>query len=182
MELDWTGVLESQLSWHWENNLRPRWNDLSDAEYLWEPVPGSWSIRPAGQARSRRPAGTGATVMDHDWPDPEPSPVTTIAWRINHIQVGVFGERNNRYFGGPPVSYADYDYPLSAAEALGRLDEGYARWIAGIRGLDLAGLTQNCREPGFESDSMASLVQHINRELIHHGAEICLLRDLYLRR
>ncbi len=29
---------------------------------------------------------------------------------------------------------------------------------------------------------MASLVQHINRELIHHGAEICLLRDLYLRR
>jgi hypothetical protein len=25
-------------------------------------------------------------------------------------------------------------------------------------------------------------VLHINRELIHHGAEICLLRDLYLRR
>jgi hypothetical protein len=25
----------------------------------------------------------------------------------------------------------------------------------------------------------ADLVLHINRELIHHGAEICLLRDLY---
>ncbi len=28
---------------------------------------------------------------------------------------------------------------------------------------------------------MAALVLHINRELIHHGAEIALLRDLYLR-
>ena len=27
---------------------------------------------------------------------------------------------------------------------------------------------------------MADLVLHISRELIHHGAEICLLRDLYL--
>jgi hypothetical protein len=27
---------------------------------------------------------------------------------------------------------------------------------------------------------MASLVLHINREVIHHGAEIALLRDLYL--
>jgi len=27
---------------------------------------------------------------------------------------------------------------------------------------------------------MASLVLHINRDVIHHGAEISLLRDLYL--
>jgi hypothetical protein len=26
---------------------------------------------------------------------------------------------------------------------------------------------------------MAELVLHLNREAIHHGAEICLLRDLY---
>jgi hypothetical protein len=26
---------------------------------------------------------------------------------------------------------------------------------------------------------MAELVVHINREVMHHGAEICLLRDLY---
>jgi hypothetical protein len=26
---------------------------------------------------------------------------------------------------------------------------------------------------------MAELVLHINREALHHGAEICLLRDLY---
>jgi hypothetical protein len=26
---------------------------------------------------------------------------------------------------------------------------------------------------------MAALVLHINREMLHHGAEIALLRDLY---
>ena len=29
---------------------------------------------------------------------------------------------------------------------------------------------------------MAALVLHINREVIHHGAEISLLRDIYLHR
>jgi len=28
---------------------------------------------------------------------------------------------------------------------------------------------------------MAKLIMYINVEVIHHGAEICLLRDLYLR-
>jgi hypothetical protein len=27
---------------------------------------------------------------------------------------------------------------------------------------------------------MANRIMHIHREVIHHGAEICLLRDLYL--
>jgi hypothetical protein len=29
---------------------------------------------------------------------------------------------------------------------------------------------------------MAALVLHIHREVIHHGAEISLLRDIYSRR
>jgi hypothetical protein len=29
---------------------------------------------------------------------------------------------------------------------------------------------------------MAALVLHINRETLHHGAEIALLRDLYVNR
>ena len=34
-------------------------------------------------------------------------------------------------------------------------------------------------EPDFEQASMAALILHIHRELIHHGAEIALLRDLH---
>jgi hypothetical protein len=29
---------------------------------------------------------------------------------------------------------------------------------------------------------MAGLVLHIHREVIHHGAEVSLMRDLYLRK
>jgi hypothetical protein len=45
---------------------------------------------------------------------------------------------------------------------------------------DFAGLARPCgpAEP-FPDAPMASLVLHINREVIHHGAEIALLRDLY---
>jgi len=96
--------------------------------------------------------------------------------------VGVFGDRNARYFGGPPIGYDDYDYPGTAAAALSALDAGYAIWIEGVRGLGADGLARRCREPGFEQDSMAALVLHINREAIHHGAEIALLRDLYANR
>ena len=37
-------------------------------------------------------------------------------------------------------------------------------------------------EGAFTEYPFATLVLHINREVIHHGAEISLLRDLYGRR
>jgi len=107
--------------------------------------------------------------------------VTTIAWRLGHVIVGVLGERNARYFDGPQVSYPDFDYPGSADRSLALLDEFYARWIRGVRGLDTVELTSPCGEPDFETSPMADLVLHIHRELIHHLAELALLRDLYLR-
>ena len=43
-------------------------------------------------------AGTGEAVIDFEFPEPEPPPVTTIAWRMGHIIVGVFGRA-----GGQPL-------------------------------------------------------------------------------
>ncbi len=134
---------------------------------------------PAAPAGHRWPSAAASTEIDYRIPEPKPIPVTTIAWRIGHLLVGVYGERNARYFGGPPVEYATYDYPLTADDALARLDEAYRLWNAGVRGLTASDLGEQCREPGFETDSMGALILHINREVIHHGAEINLLRDLY---
>ena len=52
-----------------------------------------------------------------------------------------------------------------------------------MRGLDAEALARPCgpAEGPFAEYPMATLVLHINREVIHHGAEISLLRDLYLR-
>ena len=88
------------------------------------------------------------------------------------------------HFAGPTMDYERYDYPGTAADALARLDAGYAAWVEGVRGLGELGLQRPCgpAEGPYAEASMATLVLHINREAIHHGAEICLLRDLYAHR
>ena len=91
---------------------------LTDEEYLWEPVREMWSVRPSGTGRTPMAVGGGGTEIDYQIPEPKPVPVTTIAWRIGHLLVGVFGERNARYFDGPAIDYATYVYPMSATEAL----------------------------------------------------------------
>ena len=50
--------------------------------------------------------------------------------------------------------------------------------------LDAAGLARPCgpAEGPYAEFPLAALVLHINRETIHHGAEISLLRDLYRAR
>jgi hypothetical protein len=54
------------------------------------------------------------------------------------------------------------------------------RRIAGVRALGADGLGRPCgpREDPYGDEPMAALVLHANREVIHHGAEIALLRDL----
>jgi hypothetical protein len=180
MSTAYADELSEQLSWHWEFQLRPRLDGLTDEEYLWEPVPGAWNVHPRGEGNAAGQYGSGPYVIDFEFPEPKPAPVTTIAWRLGHILVGIFGDRNARHFGGRPVDYQTYAYPGTAEGALAELDAGYDTWIKGVRGLSDDALAEPCGEPGYEQDPMSALVLHINREVIHHGAEISLLRDLYL--
>ena len=183
IDIPWNTQLLDQLEWHWTNSLRPRMEGLSDAEYFWEPVDGCWSVRRVGEGDAPVQAGSGEFRCDYAFPEPDPAPVTTIAWRLAHLIVGVFGERNHSHFGGPRVSYDDFAYAGSAAEALDQLDEGYRRWSEGVRSLGEDGLTRECgpAEGPFAEHPLSVLVLHIHREVIHHGAEISLLRDLHLR-
>ena len=178
MEINWTKELVDQLDWHWQSQLRPRLEGLTDEEYFWEPVAQAWNVRPRGQGVAME-VGRGDFIIDFAMPEPSPPPVTTIAWRLSHVLVGVLGDRNARHFGGPPTEYDSYDYPGTAAEALSRLDDSYASWVAGVGGLDEDALAAPCGEPGFEERPMVELVLHINREMLHHSAEIALLRDLH---
>jgi hypothetical protein len=182
--IDWTSELLAQLEWHWANQLRPRFEGLTDDEYLWEPAQPAWNVRPRGTSTAAVQGGSGPFVVEFAFPEPDPPPVTTIAWRLAHVIVGVLGARVAAHFGGPPVDYTSFAYAGTAAEALDQLDDGYARWTAGVRGLDTAALAAPCgpAEGPFGHLSMAALVLHIHREVIHHGAEIALLRDLYRAR
>jgi hypothetical protein len=179
--IDWISELLDQLTFHWDNQARPRLDGLTDDEYLWEPVPGAWSIRPRHQAKTAMAAGGGDLVIDFDYPEPVPAPVTTIAWRLGHVIVGVLGARNASHFGGPPMDYLTFDWPGDAATAVTMLDDGYARWVAGVRSLGEARLAEPVGEAEgpYADRPYATLVLHIHREVIHHLAEVALLRDVF---
>ena len=179
--IDWNTQLLEQLSFHWEHHVRPRLEGLTDDEYLWEPVPGCWSIRPRGEATTSLAMGGGDHVADFGLPEPDPAPVTTIAWRLGHVIVGIFGMRNASHFGGPAIDYATAAWAPDAATALRQLDEGYQRWVDGVRSLDENRMADPVgpAEGPYAEYPYAALVLHINREVIHHMAEVLTLRDLY---
>lgn len=180
-EQNWNSLLRDQLDWHWTNQLRARLDGLTDDEYFWEPVADSWSLRPRGTSSAPIQGGSGAMTIEFASPEPVPAPFTTIAWRLGHVIVGVLAMRNAAHFGRPPADYFSYPYAETAADALAQLDEEYARWQDGVKSLDEEGLARLCGEAEgpYATEPMARLVLHINRELIHHLAEVCLLRDLY---
>jgi hypothetical protein len=164
-----TTQLADQLDWHWRAQLRPRLDGLTDDEYFWQPVHDCWTVHPDG-------------TVDFAFPAPSPAPFTTIAWRMAHVIVGVFAMRTHHHFGGPAADYLNWDYATDAATAMRQLDETYAAWIAGVRSLSDADLHRPCgsAEGPYADHPLSELVLHINREAIHHGAEISCLRDLYV--
>jgi len=180
---DVTRELVEQLEFHWRFHLRPKLDGLTDDEYFWEPVDGCWNVRPRAEASAPTANYVGTHVADFAFPEPDPAPVTTIAWRLAHVIVGVFGARNAAHFGGPLVDYETHTYAPDAAKALAQLDDAYELWIAGVRSLDERLITPiGAAEGPYADRHYITLVLHIHREAIHHGAEILLLRDLYRNR
>lgn len=181
MTTTWRDLLLDQLDFYWQAHLRPRLEGLSDHEYLWEPVDGAWTLRDGGDSVVR---------IESVVPEPPVPPITTIAWRMAHVGRDVLGKRARALFGGSdaPADATMFDdrhwpepLPLTAAGGLALLEEGYRLWREGIAGLDDDGLLRALGPKGgpFAEDSMAALALHLNRETMAHGAEICLLRDLY---
>jgi hypothetical protein len=177
---DYGRLIVSQLEFYWDVHLRPRLTGLTDKEYFWEPVEGCWSVRPGKD---------GVYVLDQQKPEPVPAPFTTLAWRIVHVATAM-STRTSTFFGdGPVPPDADMfdprhfpdELPSTAAGALAFLDECYHDWHTAIAALDEPALTRPLGRRGsyFAAEPMVALIVHINREVMHHGGEICLLRDLY---
>lgn len=159
-----------------------RLQGLDDPEYTWEPAPGSWSVRPRAQATTPHALGAGAWVLDYERAQLTPAPVTTIAWRLCHI---VYGQRM-RYdytFGTRSLQRDSLELPGSASEALAWLEESHRAWRAGLAALaeaDLDTVGLSSYPWGLDPTlPFGAIWWWTNRELIHHGAEIGLLRDLW---
>ena len=164
---------------------RDRLTGLTDDEYFWEPAPDAWSLRRRGEATTERAYGAGEWVLDLG-SRPDPEPVTTIAWRLGHL-ISMFDDRWEWTFGSRSIApEVNTEFTPVAAEALAQLWAGAERWGAAVGGLtdeqlDTVGFGQypHGLDPHLP---IISIVWWMNREFIHHAAEVALLRDLHLRR
>src|SRR3954447_9030664 len=161
-----------QLTWHWHAQARPRLAGLDDAEYLWEPVVGAWTMRRSAD---------GTCAPDWEWPTPDPTPVTTIAWRLCHVWMTLV-QRADFHFGSRTMGLQQLTWPTSAAEALAAVDAAFTTWTEAVSGLSTTDADRFSDGPPGTLDGQFPLwavVLHVNREVIHHLAEIAVLRDLY---
>jgi hypothetical protein len=165
---------------------RGRLDGLTDEEYLWEPASDSWSVRRRGAGVTSGAFGPGEWLLDLERPEPVPAPLTTIGWRLSHL-VDCFAGRWEWTFGSRSIDPAvATEFTPSADKALAMLWEGADRFAASVaqmtdEQLDVPGYGQYPygRDPQLP---FISIVWWMNREFIHHAAEVALLRDLYLRR
>jgi len=67
--------------------------------------------------------------------------VTTIAWRLSHLAVGVFGLRASHYFGDGSLTHENAERPLTAKEGVADFKEQALQWRSHIGRLDEEGLT-----------------------------------------
>ena len=109
----------------------------------------------------------------------------TIAWLVAHL-VEVFTERWEWTFGDHVRRRDDLvlAHP-SAATGVAALTEAVGAWQQGVAGLtedELWTVGRSQATPVDQQAPFAHLVLHLNRELIHHGAEITVLRDLHRAR
>ena len=151
---------------------------LTEEEFFWEPAPGAWTLHRREDDRGVTTDGSGEWVFDYVLPEPDPAPVTTIAWRVVHI--AAVNVLYWDYAFGPATASFDLEFPGTAADALAWLASSQRQIVEAIDGI--TDPDQERRTNWGEMWPTWRIVSTVVDEQIHHGAEINLLRDLYPHR
>ena len=164
---------------------------LTDAEYLWEPVGGCWSVRPRAELRvaDSNPEAwpEGDWGVDIVYPDPDPSPFTTIAWRLVHMTGSVYTAaaslRGARRVDGTIDGRwtPDLAVPTTAGAAVRRWSDAIATLRDHLKTAteeDLDRRERHFWEPE-PCPVWSQVFYYAYFEPASHAAEIRLLRDLY---
>jgi hypothetical protein len=120
----------------------------------------------------------GLTEEEYRW---VPGPgVSTIAWRAGHIAELLTEDRNAAWLGVPGRS-GPRGVPMTARDALVSLDAAFAVWSDVLDAVPEDSLAEpiGAAAGPYADDTRRSFVLHILDELIHHGAEVALVRDIW---
>lgn len=145
---------------------------LTDEEFFWQPVPDCWSVFCGPNGR---------WTYHYEEPDPVPSPVTTIGWRLVHIALCkvIYHEWA---FGPAKLDFVTIDNPHDTASAKAMLERGHSLLRSDLVSTGEEGLASevltNWGEAWPAWRIFRTMIQHDDR----HGAEIRLLRDLFRSR
>ncbi|MEA3054898.1 MAG: hypothetical protein QOD30_330, partial [Actinomycetota bacterium] len=120
--------------------LNRAWNGLSDEEVFWEPVPGSWSVRPIAECRTRTPFLIGEWAADMDSEVALGAdgittfePLTTIGWLLWHVGSMPGRAAELDFLGGTHTAESGWTSPYlalhpiftTADEAVGAMRTGW---------------------------------------------------------
>ena len=155
-----------QLTWRLAELHLPK---LTDAACLWEPAPGSWTVRQAADG-----------IWQPDWivPEPDPPPPVTIAWLTWHLiwwWSGLLAAfRNER-----PSAHDEVAWPGSAAAVVQRLESMSREWAEVLSGLNEDDLERPFAYPWTEPRPLRLALAWANSELMKNIAEIGTIRHLF---
>jgi hypothetical protein len=154
-----------------QDQLLDRLIGIGEDEFFWEPVDNMWSVR-------LTPDGWQADWADLD---PEPAPVTTIAWRMWHIAVDALDSYSLRAFGTSGTTLSGRGWVGTAIEAIDLTATAFDTFAAGYEAIGEEGLGRELGDAWTHHADAThlDLFLHALREVTHHSAEIALLRDLY---
>ena len=151
-----------------------RLDGLGDAEYLWEPVAACMTVRVQADGTFRADPRPGK--------GPAPAPFTTIAWRTWHIGADCLRGYVRFFPTGSPVGDDVHRWPGTAAEGVAALAADWDQFRAHVESLgdDRLLRPMGPRAGEFAHESYLLLALHALDEAAHHGAELGVLRDLWL--
>jgi DinB family protein len=151
-----------------------RLDGLSDTEHLWEPVASCLTVRAGADGKFRADPRPGKGHL--------PAPFTTIAWRMWHIGADCLRGYGRFFPGGSPQGEDRHRWPGTASEGVQMLTEDWDQFRAHVESLGDGRLLQPMgpRAGAFAHESYLLLALHALDEAAHHGAELGVLRDLWL--
>jgi DinB superfamily len=162
--------LLAQLDTSWEM-LGERLEGMTDEEFLWEAAPGAHTVR----------------RVDDRWvADPSDGPsvgsVRTIAWLAGHIGDACF-LRADWTAGHHRLKDRELEWPGTSDDGVPFMNRGISAWRTALGEMsdEDAMTVGRSRYPGGLDPTLPliDIVWWQNREVIHHGAEMAFLRDLY---
>jgi hypothetical protein len=106
----------------------------------------------------------------------------SVRWRVQHITDLLAADHNGPWLGVAPAPRADGSVPPASCEAaVAALEPAFQRWRESLQHTTDHSLGEKMGSIAeeFSDSTRYAFALHVVDELVHHSAEVALLRDLY---